>query len=64
MARDMMAIEGVPSDLELRLIAFWIEDACRYNVPMADEVVALMVGDGSKVVDRRDVVVVQQAGPF
>ena len=30
----------------------------------ADEVVALMVGDGSEVVDKRDVVFAQQAGPF
>ncbi len=30
----------------------------------ADEVVALMVGDGSKAVDRCDVVVAQQVGPF
>jgi hypothetical protein len=30
----------------------------------ADEVVTLMVGDGYEVVDRRDVVVAQQAGPF
>jgi mitochondrial fission protein ELM1 len=58
MARDMMAIEGVPTDLKLHFIASRIKDAHRYNVPMADEVVALMVGDGSKAVDRRDVVVV------
>ncbi len=30
----------------------------------ADEVVALMVGDDSKVVDRRDVVLAQQVGPL
>ncbi len=57
MARDMMAIESAPTDLKLRLIAFQTKDAHRYNVPMADEVVALMVGDGSKVVNRCDVVV-------
>ncbi len=33
-------------------------------MPTADEVVALMVEDGSKAVDRRDIVFVQQAGPF
>jgi hypothetical protein len=33
-------------------------------VPTVDEVVALMVRDGSEVVDMRDVVVAQQAGPF
>ncbi len=33
-------------------------------MPTADEVVALMVGDGSEAVDRCDVVLVQQAGPF
>jgi hypothetical protein len=31
---------------------------------MADEVVALMVGDGSEVIDRCDVVLAQQANPF
>jgi hypothetical protein len=64
MARDMMTIEGVPTDLKLRLIAFQTKDAHRYNVPLADEVAALMVGDGSKAVDRRDVVVAQQISPF
>jgi hypothetical protein len=64
MARDMMAIEGVPMDLKLRLIAFRTKDARRYNVPTVDEVAALMVGDGSKVVDRCDVVIAQQADPF
>jgi hypothetical protein len=57
MARDMMATEGVPMDLKLRLIAFRTKDARRYNVPTANEVTALMVGDGFEVVDRRDVVV-------
>jgi hypothetical protein len=31
---------------------------------MADEIAALMVGDGSKAVNRRDVVLAQQAGSF
>jgi hypothetical protein len=31
---------------------------------MVDEIAALMVGDGSEVVDRRDIVVVQEVGPF
>jgi hypothetical protein len=57
MARDMMAIEGAPMDLKLRFIASWTKDARRYNVPTADEVAPLMVGDGSQVVDRRDVVI-------
>jgi len=30
----------------------------------ADEVAALMVGDGSEAVDRHDVVLAQQAGSF
>jgi len=64
MAKDMMAIKGAPTDLKLRLIASRTKDACRYNVPMADEVAALMVGDGSKAVDKRDIVVAQQACPF
>jgi hypothetical protein len=33
-------------------------------VPTADEVAALMVGDGSEAVDRRDVFLAQQAGPL
>jgi hypothetical protein len=58
MARDMMAIEGAPTDLKLRLIASRTKDACRYNMLMVDEVITLMVGDGSKDVDRRDIVIV------
>jgi hypothetical protein len=64
MARDMMATKGAPMDLKLRFIASRTKDARRYNVPMADEVATLMVGDGSEAVDRRDVVLAQQAGPF
>ncbi len=64
MARGMMATEGAPMDLKLHLIAFRTKDARRYNVLMADEVAALMVGDGSEAVNRRDVVLTQQAGPF
>jgi hypothetical protein len=64
MARDMMATEGAPMDLKLRLITSRTKDARRYNVSMADEVTTLMVGDGSEVVAKRDVVLVQQAGPF
>jgi hypothetical protein len=33
-------------------------------VPTTDEIIALMVGDGSEAVDRHDIVVAQQAGPF
>jgi hypothetical protein len=64
MARDMMATEGAPMDLKLRLIASRTKDARRYNVPTADEVAALMVGDGSEAVDKRDIVLAQRAGPF
>ncbi len=59
-----MATEGVPMDLKLRLITSRTKDARRYNVLTADEVAALMVGDGSEVVNRRDVVLAQQAGLF
>jgi hypothetical protein len=62
MVRDMMATKAAPMDLKLRLIASRTKDACRYNVPTANS--ALMVGDGSKAVDRRDVVLVQEAGSF
>jgi hypothetical protein len=51
-------------DLKLCLIASRTKDACRYNVPTADEVVALMVRDGYEAVDKRDVVLAQQVGPF
>jgi hypothetical protein len=64
MARDMMATEGAPMDLKLRLIASWTKDARRYNVPTTDEVVTLMVGDGSKAINRRDVVLAQQVDLF
>jgi hypothetical protein len=64
MARDMMRTEGAPTDLKLRLIASRTKDARQYNVPMANEVVALMVGDGSEVVDRHDIVVAQQVDAF
>jgi hypothetical protein len=57
MARDMMATKRAPIDLRLRLIASRTKDARRYNLPTADEVVALMVGDGSKAMDRRDIVI-------
>jgi len=33
-------------------------------VPIANEVAALMVGDGSEAVDKRDIVLAQQDGPF
>ncbi len=64
MARDMMATKGAPTDLKLRFIASRTTDAHRYNVPMTNEVATLMVGDGSGVIDKREVVVVQQAGLF
>jgi hypothetical protein len=64
MARDMMATKCVPMDLKLRLIAFRTKDARQYNVPTANEVAALMVGDGSEDVDRHDVVLAQQVGLF
>jgi hypothetical protein len=44
-------------DMKLRLIASQTKDARQYNVLTANEVVALMVGDGSEAIDRRDVVV-------
>ncbi len=64
MAKDMMIIEGVPTDMKLCLIAFWTKDVRRYNVPTADEVIALMVGNGFEAIDRCDIVVAQQAGLF
>jgi hypothetical protein len=64
MARDMMATEGAPMDLKLHLIASRTKDARRYNVPTADEVAPLMVRDGSEAIDRCDIILAQQAGPF
>jgi len=63
MARDMMATEGALMDLKLCLITSRTKDARRYNVPMADEVATLMVGDGSEAIDKRDVVIAQQVSP-
>jgi hypothetical protein len=62
MARDMMATEGAPMNLKLRLIASRTKDVRRYNVPTADEVATLMVGDGSEAVDKHEVIIAQQAG--
>jgi len=59
MARVMMATKGAPMDLKLCLIASQTKDAHQYNVLTVDEVAALMVGDGSEAVDRRDVVLAQ-----
>jgi hypothetical protein len=64
MARDMIDKEGVPTDLKLHFIASRTKDAHRYNVPTADEVVTLMVGDVFEAIDRCDIVVAQQDGPF
>jgi hypothetical protein len=58
MARDMMATEGAPTDLKLCLIAFRTKDARQYNVPTANEVATLMVGDAFEAIDRRDIIVV------
>jgi hypothetical protein len=57
MTTDMMATEGAPINLKLRLIASRTKDAYRYNVPTADEVVTLIVGDGSEVVDKHDLII-------
>jgi len=63
MARDMMATKGAPTNVKLHLIASRTKDAHGYNVPMVDEVTALMVGDSSEAIDKRDIVIAQQAGP-
>jgi hypothetical protein len=64
MARYMMATKGAPMDLKLCFIAFRTKDARQYNVPMADEVTTLMVGDGFEAVHMCDVIITQQAGLF
>jgi len=64
MARDMMATEGVPTDLKLSLIASRTKDAHQYNVPTANEITTLMVGDGFEVINMRDVIVAKQASPY
>jgi hypothetical protein len=64
MARDMMAIECAPTDLKLHLIAFRTKHVRWYNVLTADEVAALMLGDGFEAVDMCDVIVAQQVGPL
>jgi len=57
MAKDMMATEGVHTNLKLRFIASRTKDTHRYNVSTTDEVVTLMVRDGSKAINWRDVIV-------
>ncbi len=64
MARDMMAIEGAPTNLKLHFIASRTKDAHQYNVLMVDEVVALMVGDGSEAVNRHDIVITKKSWPI
>jgi hypothetical protein len=64
MARDMMAPEGAPMNLKLRLITSRTKDAHQYSVPTANEIATLMVGDGSEAVARRDIVIAQQARSF
>ncbi len=59
-----MATEGAPMDLKLRFITSRTKDARRYNVPTANEVATLMVVDGSEAIDKRDIVLAQQVGPF
>jgi phage baseplate assembly protein gpV len=43
--------------LHLRILAKRSKDARTYNIPTGNEVVAIMVGDGSEDVDHRDVIV-------
>jgi hypothetical protein len=50
MAKDMMATKGAPTDLKLHLIASRTKDARRYNVLTANEVAALMVGNGAEAI--------------
>jgi len=57
MATDMMAIEGAPTNLKLRLITSRTKDAHRYNVPTADEVATLMVGNGSEAINKHDLII-------
>jgi hypothetical protein len=64
MARDMMVTEGAPTDLKLRLITSRTKDVHWYNVPTTNEVVALIVGDGSEAIDKCDIIVAQQVGLF
>jgi len=63
MAKDMMATEGAPTYMKLHLITSRTKDVHRYNVPMANEVTALMVGNGSEVINKCDIVA-QQASSF
>jgi hypothetical protein len=43
--------------LHLRILAKCSKDACTNNIPTGNEVATIMVGDGSKDVDHRDVIV-------
>jgi hypothetical protein len=48
--------------LHLRILAKRSKDARTYNIPTDNEVAVIMVGDGSKDVDHRDVVVQDRQG--
>ena len=51
--------------LSLRLVTLRNKDSCRYNTPTADEVGAIMVGDGTDTEEKtHDIIVKKKGGPL
>ena len=51
--------------LSLRLVTLRNKDSCRYNTPTANEVGAIMVGDGTDTEEKtRDIIVKKKGGPL
>ncbi|XP_077232073.1 uncharacterized protein LOC143866284 [Tasmannia lanceolata] len=59
--RDFLA-NGVAVDMRIRIIEQRSRDTRQYNLPTASEVAALMVGDGSEIVERRDIILCTNDG--
>jgi hypothetical protein len=61
-AQTFRSIRDLVSNNPMQALHLWIlvkcsKDARTYNIPTSNEVVMIMVGDGSEDVDHRDVVV-------
>ncbi|KAK6021271.1 hypothetical protein OSTOST_13057 [Ostertagia ostertagi] len=62
-ARERLLDAETPAvNLQMRLLADRAKDGRRYNLPTADEVAALMVGDGSQDANPRDIILQYRDG--
>ncbi|KAI8825559.1 uncharacterized protein EV422DRAFT_552812, partial [Fimicolochytrium jonesii] len=59
--RNILA-ENPAIDISMRIVLERTTDSRRYNCPTADEVAAIMVGDGAEAVSKRQVIVQKQGG--